>query len=132
MPCKDKEKRKEYMKKYSEEYRRTHEIEYKKSQENYRKNYPAKIRNSNLKCHFGITLEQYNELFIIQKGCCSICGRHQSEFKRILGVDHDHETGRVRGLLCHSCNVVLGLIHDNPDILRSALDYLERYDNYVK
>ena len=67
------------------------------------------LRNSRLKCEYGITLEDYNKLFDEQNGCCAICGKHQSEFKRPLSVDHDHNTGKVRGLLCTPCNNGLGV-----------------------
>ena len=55
-----------------------------------------------------ITWEDYNTLFAVQKGCCALCGRHESEFKYRLCVDHDHETGEIRGLLCSKCNISLG------------------------
>lgn len=54
------------------------------------------------------TLEDYNRLFEQQQGKCIICGRHQVLLKRILNVDHDHNTGKVRGLLCIRCNVRMG------------------------
>ena len=73
---------------------------------------------------FGITLNEYNEMFEKQKGCCAICGRHQSEFKRSFDVDHDHKTGKVRGLLCFKCNVVLGFVNDNSNILENMIGYL--------
>ena len=54
----------------------------------------------NLKHKYGLTLQDYNQMFDRQKGCCDICRRHQSEFSKALAVDHNHETGKVRGLLC--------------------------------
>lgn len=65
-------------------------------------------RNEYLILNYGITLKQYDELFRKQKACCAICGRHDSQFKKRLGVDHDHKTGIIRGLLCTGCNIVLG------------------------
>ena len=73
---------------------------------------------------YGITLEEYNQMFNEQEGKCKICGRHQSEMKQVLCVDHDHLTGRVRGLLCKYCNVMLGHAHDSPDFFQSAKNYL--------
>ena len=58
-----------------------------------------------------------------QGGLCAICGRKQPE--KWLAVDHDHETGVIRGLLCSRCNSGLGQFKDNPDRLRLAADYLE-------
>jgi len=53
---------------------------------------------------YGITLEDYNKLYSNQNGCCSICHRPQFELEKTLSVDHDHITGKVRGLLCNGCN----------------------------
>lgn len=58
---------------------------------------------------YKISPRQYEKFFEKQKGCCAICGRHQSEFKRILAVDHCHKTGKIRGLLCLKCNLNLGV-----------------------
>jgi len=80
----------------------------------------------NIKHGYGLTKEQYNEMFVSQQGCCAICGRHQSSFKRRLHVDHCHTTNKIRGLLCASCNSALGKLQDSTDVLRSAISYLER------
>jgi hypothetical protein len=73
---------------------------------------------------YGITLETYNVLFAKQEGKCAICERHQSECKRAFAVDHDHDTGEVRGLLCSNCNTALGLLKDSPEITEKATQYL--------
>jgi hypothetical protein len=74
---------------------------------------------------YGITLEQYNRQFERQNGLCAICEVYQSEFKRDFAVDHCHHTGKVRGLLCASCNSGIGKLQDNTDLLKSAILYLE-------
>lgn len=76
---------------------------------------------------YGITADEYNNLFIAQNGCCAICGRHQQEFKKKLAVDHDHITGHIRALLCLNCNRGMGLLQDNSDLLRKAADYLDKF-----
>lgn len=85
-------------------------------------------RRSNLKKLYGITVEEYDALFEKQGGVCAICGEPETLVKRgqlyRLAVDHDHETGAVRGLLCSSCNRGLGLFKDNPDVIARALEYL--------
>jgi hypothetical protein len=86
----------------------------------------TELKNRILKKTYGISVEDYNELLELQYGCCAICGRPQSEFKRILSVDHDHKTGKIRGLLCFSCNQALGLLHDNIQTLKKAIEYLEK------
>ena len=82
-------------------------------------------RNLVYKNKFGITLEQYNQMFIVQNGLCLGCYKHQKDDKRAFAVDHNHMTGRVRGLLCGNCNVALGNAQDSPTILRRLADYIE-------
>lgn len=88
--------------------------------------YDSVRRNRVLKREYGITIEDYNKMFAEQKGKCLICDTHQSEVSRAFPVDHCHETGKVRGLLCHSCNGGLGLAKDSISILRGMIAYLER------
>ena len=73
---------------------------------------------------FGITREQYDEILEAQGGVCAICKEVCNSGRR-LAVDHDHETGEVRGLLCGNCNTAIGKFHDNTDYLRAAIAYLE-------
>ena len=82
-------------------------------------------RNKQLIDMYGITLDEYNQMFAEQEGKCLICGRHQSEFKNALGVDHDHVTGEIRGLLCTHCNNALGCVNDNIDLLYKLIEYLK-------
>jgi len=77
-----------------------------------------------LKVLYNITLEDYNVMFTKQDGCCLGCKQHRSLFKRDLCVDHCHTTGKVRGLLCDSCNKALGLIKDDKNILLNLITYL--------
>lgn len=85
----------------------------------------SKKRYSLLKKNYGITPEEYQVMFDAQSGCCQICQKHQSEFDRRLAVDHNHETGKVRALLCLGCNKMLGLAKDNPELLLRAIEYLK-------
>lgn len=72
---------------------------------------------------YGITEVDYQAISARQGGLCAICGRPDSE--RRLCVDHDHETGRVRGLLCKHCNMAIGQMGDSSESLRRAAEYLE-------
>lgn len=78
---------------------------------------------------FGITMEEYLRLRKKQKKRCAICRKPYSTKQEMLSVDHNHETGQVRGLLCGSCNRGLGLFTDNPKALRRAARYLEANGN---
>lgn len=73
--------------------------------------------------NYGITIAEYDELFERQNGNCAICGL--PEIMRRLSVDHNHETGEVRGLLCATCNLLIGNAKENADILLKAIDYLQ-------
>lgn len=93
---------------------------------------PEKIRNNDLKKHYGITLEQYNAMLEAQGGVCAICRGvsdavdHRTGKIRNLSVDHCHLKGHVRKLLCQYCNQGLGAFKDSPSLLRAAADYLEQ------
>lgn len=97
-----------------------------RNQKPEQKAYNREYRLINL---YGIDSETYNEMFAEQEGRCSICGTHQTELKTILCVDHSHSTGKVRGLLCAKCNSLLGYAEDNPEILKSAIEYLKNSQN---
>jgi len=76
--------------------------------------------------NFNISLKEYYRLHIIQKGNCAICGVNEKILKKHLGVDHNHKTGKVRGLLCNRCNVLLGFATDSKNIFKKAIKYLKR------
>lgn len=91
---------------------------------------PHYFRSAKLRKRYNMTLEQYAALERKQKGLCAIC--KQPEKRVIKGkllplvVDHDHVTGKVRGLLCHACNMALGLV-ERVDWLKRATAYLEKH-----
>lgn len=84
-------------------------------------------RRENLKRNYGITPEEYDALSEAQNGLCAICERPETRkgMEGQLVVDHCHDTNEVRGLLCSECNVGMGKLNDDPDLLRKAIDYLE-------
>ena len=89
-------------------------------------------RNARLGREFGISIEDYEALLASQDGLCAIC--HRPETRQMFGrtshmtVDHDHETGLIRALLCHGCNASIGLLEESPDRCRAAAAYLERFN----
>lgn len=126
MPYKDPEKYREYQ----SEYRKKNRKKAKKSTELWR--LTDNGRNKTLLRSYGITLQQYNEMLEKQGGVCAICLQpermvHKGKVKRLC-VDHDHKTGKVRGILCHRCNTTLGMYEDNPELMRNLITYLE--DNF--
>lgn len=77
-----------------------------------------------LRSTYGISLAEYDDMLESQSGSCAICSTTPEENGRRLDVDHCHETGRVRGLLCASCNLGIGKFKDNPSLLAEAIKYL--------
>ncbi len=83
-----------------------------------------RAKSYNLKNNFGISYEEWQLMLDSQNGKCKICSRHRTEFVRDFHVDHDHATGKVRGLLCHNCNNLLGQARDDIMVLNKAIEYL--------
>jgi hypothetical protein len=90
----------------------------------YRARNPDQVRSSNLKKLYGITLDQFNDLFRAQGEQCAICKATSSTGKN-WHVDHCHEAGRIRGILCHSCNLMIGHASDDVERLLAAVEYLK-------
>ena len=88
-------------------------------------------RERNLQKSFGIGLDEYNAMLDKQGGVCSICEEEETTIRSgrvmALSVDHCHETGKIRGLLCNSCNRALGKFKDSVQNLASAIRYLEAH-----
>jgi hypothetical protein len=100
----------------------------KVSRENAVKNHGS-TRNKHLKARYGVTHEQVAAMAAEYGGMCAICRERPAEH-----VDHDHETGEIRGVLCFTCNVGLGNFRDRPDLLDKAVHYLEDtfYDDRIR
>jgi len=94
-------------------------------------NHPERAKfiahRSHIKRTYGLTLEEYDRLRLRDDGRCHLCGIVDG-----TGVDHNHETGIVRGWLCKACNTGLGLFRDSPDMLRRALGYMEQSDPFTE
>ena len=75
---------------------------------------------------YGISPERFQEMLLAQHGVCAICHLpERTERNHLLTVDHDHETGQVRALLCSQCNRAIGLLSDDPAVIRAAADYVQ-------
>lgn len=94
--------------------------------------YKAREAHRRREREFGISLEEYTEMHEAQGGVCAIClkpeiMKHQSGKIKTLAIDHSHETGMIRELLCSRCNNALGGFYDNPTILEKAIAYLKKH-----
>jgi hypothetical protein len=96
---------------------------YRARQQAYRDAGHRDYRAEHLRWAFGLTHEEFDALSAVQRGVCAICGRAPKAGKH-LHVDHDHDTGAVRGLLCFSCNVGVGNFGNDVDRLERTVDYL--------
>lgn len=100
----------------------------------YNEKYVSRERNARYMKVYGITLDQYNQMSIDQNHLCLICKQPETSQNNRrkdgtynLAVDHCHQTGKVRGLLCGNCNTGLGFLKDSTELLQSAIQYLKNY-----
>ncbi len=106
---------------------REERLEYQRRyREENREQYLATNRDWHLRTKFGINLEEYERCVRDQDGCCAICDEPQTGDRK-LAVDHDHETGEVRALLCTRCNVAIGLLRDDPVLAERVAGYLASF-----
>lgn len=111
-------------------YRKANKEKIKISNKKYYRENKEFVKLTNWRCNikrrYGITIKQYDTMYEQQDGHCAICGKEL--IKGVVNgccIDHCHETGKVRGLLCDSCNVGLGRFNDNPDTLIKASSYIK-------
>jgi hypothetical protein len=107
------------------ECRRKYEIEsYYKHK--HKKPYDYKEdKDRKLKAAYGIGYAEYLTMLEAQNGCCAICGTNDTGGRKAFHVDHCHNTGKVRGLLCGNCNSGIGNLRDDIELLKRAIQYLE-------
>lgn len=88
-------------------------------------------RKNSIKRQYGISLAEYDKMYQAQHGLCACCGQPELSRRRnnlrSLSVDHDHVTGQVRQLLCHRCNLVVGLVNENPDMCELLRAYILKH-----
>lgn len=90
-------------------------------------------RKHRLRQRYSLTIEQYEEMFVTQDGVCVICGKPETSKNKVggirhLSVDHDHKTGKVRGLLCSYCNLKMGVVES----ILSDIEFLDKIRKYLK
>lgn len=90
----------------------------------------GRFKDWHLQKTYGITLDEYYQMLDEQDGTCAICDAlPPTGRKKYLAVDHDHQTGKVRGLLCDNCNRAIGLLKDDAEVLNKASQYLIKHTN---
>jgi len=87
---------------------------------------PDRCRDSQLKVKYGLSIETYYAKLEEQGGVCAICGSTNPDGK-YLSVDHCHLSGKIRSLLCNTCNRAIGLLKDDPSLMEKAAEYVRRY-----
>lgn len=84
----------------------------------------GEARSNHLMYQYGLSTNGFNAILVSQGRCCRICGRHEDDINGPLHVDHDHNTGKIRGLLCGTCNRGIGIFGDSPEGILRAYEYL--------
>lgn len=115
------------MAKRLEQGRAWREANKEKNKEIQRRSYmkEGRLRKYAIKSRFGLTLDEWDSIYVLQDFSCAIC-LTMDPGKRGWATDHDHETGKTRGILCQLCNSVLGYAKDSTTVLRRAALYLEK------
>lgn len=106
-------------------YYRNHESRKQRNRDRYNKNRDKYCKSMNTR-RYGMTPVEYDALFVKQDGVCALCGQ-EDKGNRHLAIDHCHETGKIRALLCGSCNGGLGLFSDDVAMLEKAIVYLKSH-----
>jgi len=137
----NKEKEKEYYQRYREkhnahqkEYYQRHKEKMSIINKNYYNNHKKEIikrhREYFLKSLYGLSITEFNNLLLTQNNRCAICKEPLDlQNPHSVVIDHDHLTGKIRGILCNKCNLAIGLLRDNPEYTKRATEYLERNNN---
>lgn len=111
----------------SKAWREANREESRRMSREWRAANPEKLRGLHLKYKYGITAEQWDAMFAAQGSCCAACRSADPKHKRGWHTDHDHNTGAVRGILCHRCNVTLGNLGDDASGVARGCAQLGRY-----
>jgi Autographiviridae endonuclease VII len=113
---------------YDKQHYEKHKEYYNAYSKKWNKENTLKRKSTKLKYLYGITLSDYEKMLFEQGGGCAICGDNPPEGK-YLHVDHDHQTNKVRSLLCGRCNKVLGSVGENTELLLRMAGYIRLHQN---
>ena len=112
-------RRRQYYQDNKEHLKKRDRIHYYKTKDRHRELHMAK--------RYKISVEEYRKMFELHKSLCAICGKPETIKNKILSVDHNHKTDKVRGLLCGHCNRALGYLREDLSLLPRIQKYLEKY-----
>lgn len=113
-------KNREKLNGYTKDYRVGNLSTVRENEKRYRETNGDRCKVATRKYKYGLSEDDFQELLAAQDGKCAGCGTTEK-----LCVDHDHETRKVRGLLCRKCNATLGFVNDDPKVLQNLIRYLE-------
>ena len=102
--------------------------QYAKWRQDNPEKHAASLRKAALKRKYGVTQEQFRQMLARQGGGCAVCRRTETSNGHDWTVDHDHVTGKIRGLLCSQCNSMLGMAGDSKENLQRGIRYLELFE----
>jgi hypothetical protein len=119
-------KNKELLLKKGKEYREANKQQEDDYHKKYYQEHKVEEKARSTKKLYGLEYTDYLAMLENQNGVCAIC--HEAPDKRNLNIDHNHETGEIRGLLCIKCNRAIGLMKDDINLFQSAIEYLQRGD----
>lgn len=133
----EKEKHASYMRAYYKNLSPEKKAEWiKRSNKNQSKKYEnhySAARKCHLKIKYGLTIGDYEDMFFRQKGVCAICKRpsltKNKRFKNLF-IDHNHETGEIRGLLCNNCNLAIGYFEESIEYMKQAIKYVKSFKKF--
>ena len=149
MPYKDINKKRKYDREHSrkwylkykkevltkqKEYRYNHKKEISFRKKEYYNHHKEEISSQKKEYHlmikYGLSMSDFNNLLLAQNNRCAICNEPLDLTNSYrIHIDHNHLTGKVRGILCNKCNLAIGLLRDNPEYTKRATEYLERNNN---
>jgi len=115
--------RRELNEKARREYAENPEFERADARRKYGKA-PERAWEAHIRARYGMSKERYERLLWEQGYACAICGRPEADLTVRMAIDHDHDTGKVRGILCHMCNTAIGKFKDSPELLEKAAAYI--------
>ena len=120
---------KEKLKTKNKEYYLNHKEKLKTKHKEYYNKHKEEFKKYHLKNRYSLSISKFNNLLLAQNMKCAICKEPLDlQNPHNVNIDHDHKTGKIRGILCNKCNVAIGLLRDNPEYAYSAFIYLKKGD----